>query len=186
MMFISNRYHAELLLNTGSRISIRPIRPEDASLESDFVSRLTEESFYFRFFDSRHDLALEIIKSFCNIDYQTQIALVAELSIDESNEEKLRMFVAVGQIIETTNNRGEFAIVVADEFQGLGIGSKLTELLLLFARDRKLRSLFAVILPENNAMMNMAGKLGFKIRSSERGLVIAELPLDETSRENLT
>jgi acetyltransferase len=155
------KYIAELSAEGGIRVLIRPIRSEDASEESDFIARLSTESLYYRFFGGRP--TPETIEAFCNIDYEKQMALVAELLLRESDGERLRMFVAVGRLIETTNNRGEFALAVADEFQGLGIGSKLAELLIQFAKDRKLTSIYAAILPGNSRMIQMMTKgFGFK------------------------
>jgi acetyltransferase len=173
-------YAGDFCLKGGIHVFIRPIRPDDATMEKEFIERLGPESLYNRFFEYFKEPSTEMIRSFCNIDYETQMALVAEVSFGERPQP--RMIIGVGRIIETKNKMAEIAIVVADEYQHLGLGTKLTEMLLAFAREKKFSLVYAAILPDNDKMIRLATrKFGFKIKYVEDRLLMAELPLVNNS-----
>jgi acetyltransferase len=173
---LSSKYVREVWLKSGVRVLIRPIQPEDARMEREFIERLGPESDYNRFFSYYRNPSPEMIKSLCNIDYETQMALVAEMP--KVKEPKLKMIIGVGRIIQTTKEKAEIAIVVADEYQHQGLGTKLTEMLLEFAQDKRFTSVYGIILPENDKMIGLAKKFGFKIRKDQgAGLDIAELSI---------
>lgn len=159
-------------LRDGTEVLIRPIRPDDAELEKEFIEGLSEESSFFRFFAVPHQPSPEMIEALCNIDYESQMALVAE-----TVRGKRRLFVGVGRIVASTRNRAELAVVVGDDYQGKGMGGRLMTGLLDFARERKFASVYALILPENTPMINLARKFGFRFVLGEDKLVIAELPV---------
>lgn len=173
------KYICDLSLKGGVHVRIRPIQPEDAPMEKDFIERLGPQSDFSRFFGYFKEPSSEDLRSLCNIDYETQMALVALVS--GAKESELEMIIGVARLIETTKNRAEFAIVVADEYQHLGLGTKLTEMLLDFSKNRGYDSVYAAILPENWIMIQMiTSKFKFKIKYSDDRLVIAELSLANT------
>ena len=161
-------------LRDGTRILIRPIRPEDAPLEKEFIEGLSDESSFFRFFAVPRNPSPEMIEKLCNIDYVNQMALVAE-----ATQGSRRFFVGVGRVVASTLNRAELAIVVADEYHEKGMATLLMSMLLEFAREKKFSSVYAMILPENTAMIGLAKKLGFKAAHHEDKVVIVELPLSQ-------
>jgi len=167
-----SKYVGSSTLRDGTGVLIRPIRPDDAGLERDFIRGLSDESSFFRFFAIPRDPSPETIEKLCNIDYENQMALVAE-----TNQGRKKLFVAVGRIIASTKNRAELAVVVADDYQGKGLGARLMASLLDFAREKKFASVYALILPENSPMINLARKFGFRVVFGEDKLVIAELPV---------
>jgi acetyltransferase len=167
-----SEYMKHSALRDGTKVLIRPIKPNDAEKEREFILGLSEESAFFRFFAVQRDPSPEMIESLCNVDYENQMALVAEV-----NERAKTRFVGVGRITASTKNRAELAVVVSDDYHGKSIGGWLLTALLEFARDRKFASVYALILPENVPMINLARKLGFHIAHQEDKLVIAELPL---------
>jgi acetyltransferase len=73
----------EVLLKGTVQVMIRPIRPSDEQMEQEFIETLGPESAYNRFFGYCKETSTEMIKSFCNIDYETQMALVAEVPVEE-------------------------------------------------------------------------------------------------------
>jgi len=166
------KYEKSLSLRDGTEVLIRPIKPEDAESEREFILGLSDETSFYRFFAIPHEPSPEMIRELCTIDYEKQMALVAETRHGER-----KLFAGVGRIMESTENRAEMAIVVGDYFQGKGLAGQLMALLLDFAKERKFASVYALILPENMPMINLARKLGFHIAHHEDKLVIAELPL---------
>jgi acetyltransferase len=79
----------------------------------------------------------------------------------------------------------ELAIAVADEYQRLGLGSRLTEMLLEFAQEKKFASVYAIILPENSVMIRMATKFGFKVRHADEAMIVVERPLRQTLNQRI-
>ncbi len=167
-----SKYVKTSTLRDGTEVLIRPIRPDDVESEREFILGLSDESSFYRFFAVPHDPSPEMIRELCNVDYEKQMALVAE-----TRQGQRKLFAGVGRLMESTENRAEMAVVVGDDFQGKGLAGQLMTQLLDFARERKFASVYALILPENTPMINLARKLGFRIAHQEDKLVVAELPL---------
>ena len=114
-----------------------------------------------------------MLSRFCNIDYDREMAIIAEYTPNDK-----RINVGVGRlIIEPGEETGEFAIVVADDFQGNGLGLKLLDNLIGVAQDKGLRSIYGIVLNDNRKMLGLAKKLGFTTRrlSDEESRVTLEL-----------
>jgi acetyltransferase len=163
----------------GTTFTIRPIRPEDEPLMVRFHEMLSERSVYFRWL---HVLGLsqrithERLIGVCFIDYDREIALVA----DHYNPETLQNeIVGVSRFIKTTGaNEAEFAVIVADQFQHLGVGTELMRRLVQSGRDEKLQRLTGDILLENLGMQKICTKLGMSLQfSPEDEVMKAELQL---------
>ena len=91
-----------------------------------------------------------MLSRFCNIDYDREMAIIAEHNTDGK-----RRNVGVGRlIIEPAGETGEFAVVVADDFQGNGLGLKLLDTLIGIARDKGLRSIYGIVLNNNRKNLN--------------------------------
>lgn len=166
-------------LKDGTEVMIRPIRPEDEPLIVKFHETLSEASVYLRYF---HPIKLsqrvthERLIRICFIDYDREIALVADRRDPETGEHHI---LAVGRLIkEHATNDAEFAIVISDRVQRSGLGVELLSRLVRIARDEGLQRLKADILPENRGMQRVCEKLGFRLHFlSAENLVKAELPL---------
>ena len=151
-------------LADGTDITIRPIRPEDAEIEQEFVRNLSEESKYFRFMRTLHELNQEMLVRFTQIDYDREMAFIAVTGEGEAEKE-------LGVARYTINPDGEsceFAIVVADEWRRVGIGTRLAQTLLESAKDRGVRVVEGEMLSNNNEMRTLAERLGFTVRPSEQ------------------
>jgi acetyltransferase len=157
----------------GTPVLLRPIRPEDEPLERELIAGLSEESSRFRFFYIIKEITHEMLSRFCNIDYDREMAIVAEYAWNSS-----RRNVGVGRlIIQPDMEAAEFAIVVADDFQGKGLGLKLLDNLIGIARDKGLRSIYGIVLNDNYRMIGLVKKLGFTTAriSGEESRVTLEL-----------
>jgi len=144
----------------GRQVVLRPIRPEDEPLERELIAGLSAESSRFRFFYIIKEITHEMLSRFCNIDYDREMAMIVEYTADGK-----RRNVGVGRlIIEPGGEAGEFAIVVADDFQGNGLGLKLLDNLIGIAQDKGLKSIYGIVLNDNARMLGLVKKLGFSVR----------------------
>jgi len=154
---LSSRYQ----LSDGRDMVIRPIRPEDAEIESTFVRNLSPESKYFRFMQSLQELTEEMLVRFTQIDYDREMAFIATTEFNGNEAE-----IAVGRYVTNPDgNSCEFAIVVGDEWRRMGIGTRIMMALMQVAKSRGLKTMEGEILTENTKMISLARKLGFTIRA---------------------
>ena len=143
----------EIRLRDGTRVPVRPIRPEDAELELRFFGGLSERSRYQRFMQYLPQLSPRMLARFTQLDYDRELALVAL----QGGE-----FVAVGRYSPNSDGAtAEFALAVADAWQGKGLGRVLLERLCASARDAGYQALYGYILQANRDMLDLALKLGF-------------------------
>ena len=141
----------------GHRVTVRPVLPQDAEPSQAFVRRLSRESRRRRFLGTLNELAPSTLERLTQIDYRHHLALVAEV-------------IAGGEVILIGEARyactddapgAEFALAVADDWQGQGIGARLLESLLDAARSAGIRHLFGDILHDNEPMLHLAQRAGF-------------------------
>ena len=148
-------------LRDGTDILMRPIRPEDADMEAEFVRNLSTEAKYFRFMNALQELSQEMLVRLTQIDYYNEMALIA-VRTDGQGEEQ------IGVARYTTNldqESCEFALVVADAWQGHGIGHQLMEKLMDIARDRGLERMEGQVLSNNPRMLNLVKSLNFRVEN---------------------
>ncbi|MDW8021930.1 MAG: GNAT family N-acetyltransferase [Nitrososphaerota archaeon] len=163
------KYITPYRLKDGTQVLLRPIRPEDEPLEAELLRNLSEETKRFRFFYLIKDITHDMLVRFCNIDYDREMAIIAEYT-DSSGK---RRNVGVGRLImDPTRKRGEFAIVVADDFQGKGLGTKLVDMLIEVAEEKGLESIYGLVMPENIRMIELCRKLGFDIRYTPEEVIV--------------
>ncbi len=148
-------------LANGANITIRPIRPEDAILEKDFHNRLSERTKYFRFMQALQELTPEMIVRFTQIDYDREMAFVAV-----TEDANLPSELGVGRyLMNPDGNSVEFALVVADDCQCLGIGSRIMRALIQTAKSKGMLFFEGEVLVINTPMLSLVKKLGFSIET---------------------
>jgi len=118
-----------------------------------------------RFFQIIKDVTHETLTKYCNIDYDREMAIVAE-----TQQDKRRIIGAVRLITEPGRSYGEFAVVVGDEWQGRGLGSKLLDYIIEIGREAKLDEIYGFVISENVKMMNTCAKKGFVAEPAEEGI----------------
>ena len=144
----------------GRSITIRPIRPEDAEMEQEFVKAMSDESKYYRFMDTLRELTQAMLVRFTQIDYDREMALVATLPDDAGKE------LQIGVARYVTNPDGEtveFALAVADDWQKHGVGRKLMSALIECARQKGYRAVVGDVLAQNTKMFRLMTTLGFTV-----------------------
>ena len=151
-------------LKNGSPVTIRPIRPEDEPLMVKFHQSVSDQSVYLRYhnqFKLSQRIAHERLTRICFIDYDRQMALVAERKDDQEGVHEIigaaRLSKRFGE------NEAEFAVLIADRYQGQGLGSELLRRLVEIGRNEGLRRIVAYILPENGVMQRICERLGFRL-----------------------
>ncbi|MCG8607279.1 bifunctional acetate--CoA ligase family protein/GNAT family N-acetyltransferase [bacterium] len=173
------QYTKEWKTRTGEDVMIRPVRPEDEPLMIHFHEQLSSESVYLRYFlpmSLSARIAHERLSRICFIDYDREMALVAERKDPESVESEI---LAVGRLSKIRNsNVAEFAILVSDKYQKCGLGTELLSQLIQVGKDEKIGKIIADILPENQGMRRVCQKLGFSMHhDAENKITKAELHL---------
>lgn len=164
----------------GLAVTVRPIRPEDEPLMVRFHQTLSDRSVYFRWLHMlglSQRIAHERLIDICFIDYDRQMALVADAHNSQTGQDEI---FGVGRLIKASEaNEAEFAILVADPFQRKGIGTELLRRLIQVGQDEHLQRLTGDILIENTGMQKVCTNLGFHLQySPEEQVVKAELDLD--------
>ena len=150
-------------LADGTDITIRPIRPEDAQLVQKFVHDLSDETKYFRYMNSLQELTESMLVRFTQIDYSREMALIA---VTEDKDGEVQLGVA-RYAINPDGETCEFALVVADNITGKGLGNKLMSSLMDAARDKGLKIIEGEVLNNNHNMLKLMNRLGFSMHGSE-------------------
>ncbi|MTJ31823.1 bifunctional acetate--CoA ligase family protein/GNAT family N-acetyltransferase [Aphanizomenon sp. UHCC 0183] len=174
-----SQYISNWKLNNGTPITIRPIRPEDEPLMVEFHKTLSEESVYFRYFHLiklSQRITHERLTRICFIDYDREMALVAEYQNPETEN---REILAVGRLTKLHgSNAAEFAMLVSDKFQDQGLGTELLRRLLEVGKNERSCCIYADILADNSGMQRVCEKLGFQItNTSDATILRAEIKL---------
>ena len=156
------KYVSRWKMKDGTEILLRPIRPEDETAMVKLHQAVSDRTVYLRYFhmeklDAR--AAHQRLVRKCFIDYDREMALVAE---HLGNEHEI---LGLGRLVkERWGQKGEIAVLIADQYQKLGLGTELLRRLISIARDDNLLELEASILSENDAMRALAGHFGFRIK----------------------
>jgi len=146
-------------LPDGTDVTVRPIRPEDAEIEQDFVQNLSAESKYFRFMQSMDKLTPLMLARFTQIDYDREMALVAVIN-EHTPEARI---LGVARYVSNPDKQScEFALTIADEWQQRGIGRQLMQRLMTVARDRGIEIMEGEVLSNNSKMLRLCTALGFR------------------------
>jgi acetyltransferase len=161
-------------LPNGVNVVIRPIRPEDADLEQIFTRQLSDESKYFRYMSSIHELTPEMLIRFTQIDYHNEMSLIA---VTEDIHHEVELGVA-RYVTNPDKKSCEFALVVADQWQRQGIGHKLMHSLMEIARDRGLDRMEGEVLSNNVKMLELMRSLYFTITTSPDDSSIKQVVID--------
>jgi acetyltransferase len=166
-------------MKNGSPVTLRPIRPEDEPLMVKFHGTVSDRSVYLRYFHMERlstRVAHERLIRKCFIDYDRELALVADFENPETHEHQI---LGVGRMTKLPGEEdAEVGVLISDAYQSQGLGTELVSRLIAAARAEKLQHIIAHILPENSGMRALADHFGFHIRPAEDpSTVIAVLDL---------
>jgi len=166
-------WERHMALPNGTKIFVRPIRPEDEALYPPFLTAVTQEDLRLRFFAPVKEVSHNFIARFTQIDYARAMAFIA---IEEATGQMLGV---VRIHADSEYRSGEYAILVRSDLKGHGLGWLLMELMIEYARAEGLESVHGQVLQENMTMLQMCRQLGFQIRSDleDSSTVVVTLPL---------
>lgn len=168
-----SRYSAQAVLRDGSAIEIRAQRREDEAAMLAAVAETSAQSLQRRFFAMKRRFSDQERAFFMDVDFESHVVLVAV--VERAGGEAI---VGGGRYIVGEPGRAEIAFIVIDAWQGRGVGTVLLQHLVGIARAAGLRELFAVVLPENRAMLRLLDKSGFRaVRGDDPDIVELALTL---------
>jgi acetyltransferase len=169
-----SKYITEYTLKDGRKAVLRPIKPEDEAMEKEMFGNFSERTQKFRFFQLIKDISHEQLVRYTQIDYDREIAIIAELE-----EDGKKVMAGVGRLIsDQYNEAAEFAVVIADPWHNQGLGNKFLDYILEIAGRRGIHKVYASILFENHIMQHMFRSRGFTMKIVEDGYY-AELVINE-------
>ena len=144
---VKERYTTQRTLNNGLSVTFRPIECTDHAEFTEFLKALSPASVHFRFLEIIKDFSNQAVERYCDLDYSQEMAIVA-LPKGE------RKIIGVARLILShKDRRGEFALVIADAWQGFGLGKELLAYLIKIARDYQLNELYCVLSSDNSRMI---------------------------------
>jgi len=174
------KYETLWKLRDGRSVLLRPIKPEDEPMWLEMFQNFSEESIRYRFFQIIKDTPHEVRVRYCNIDYDREIGIVAELT----EEGRRKILGVVRLIIEPDGKTGEIAFIIADPWQGLGLGSKMLDFMIEICKDKKLETVYGIMLPDNYRAINLMRKMGFTIERIDQDTVKGTLNLREEDQKS--
>ncbi|HVC12828.1 MAG TPA: GNAT family N-acetyltransferase [Burkholderiales bacterium] len=145
-------------LANGTALTIRPVRPQDAGLTRALLDGLSEQARRLRFKQAAHAASPQLIGFLTDVDYERHMAFLATIRLAAGEQ-------AVGEaryLVEPDGRTCEFAIAVADAWQGTGVAGLLMEALFRAARAKGLKSVAGLVAGENARMLRFVHALGFE------------------------
>ncbi len=166
-------YERKATTSGGLTVTMRAIKPEDEPLWHEMLDACSPESIHMRFrslVKHTHEMATR----YCFIDYDRELAIVAELEAEDG----ARKLLGVGRLVADPDHQGaEYAVLVADPWQGRGLSDLLTDYCLEIAQSWGIRVVRAETTPDNARMLAVLKEHGFTLtRRVEEGIVVGERP----------
>ncbi|MFP4671311.1 MAG: GNAT family N-acetyltransferase [Desulfohalobiaceae bacterium] len=153
LLFLEN-YKSHLELEQNRNVEFRPLLPSDEFASRNFFYSLQQNTVYYRFFNSRRVFSRQMLQSqWAHVDYRRNMSLVGQVQKGRKKE-----IVAIGSYAQADQDVAEVAFVVSEEYQNLGIGSFLLQLLERIAKENKYKAFSASILAENTVMIHVFQK----------------------------
>lgn len=146
-------------MKNGERCLFRPILPEDEPLLQQFISQVTKEDLYYRYFSEINEFTHDDLANMTQIDYDREMAFVAVHTAGDKHE----ILGVTRAISDPDNIDAEFAVLVRSDLKGLGLGRRLLEKLINYTREHGLQRLNGITMPNNQGMVSLARKLGFEV-----------------------
>jgi acetyltransferase len=170
------KYVRPIVLRDGTHVILRPIKPEDEPLWMDMLASCSKESIYSRFRYFFHWQSHQVATRFCYIDYDREIAIVAE--IGEGSDRKL---LGVGRLIaDPDHEEVEYAVLITDAWQQKELGSIITDYCLEIAKKWNLKRIVAQTTTDNSRMISVFRKRGFEIKIGDDATVEVVKHIDES------
>ena len=144
--------------NSGRKTLLRPIRPEDEPNHHVLVSKMTAEDIRFRFFGLVHELPHSEMARLTQIDYDREMAFIAEYTHEDGTKETLGV---VRTVTDPDNEKAEFAVLVRSDLKGTGLGKRLLLKMIEYCRSRGTGCIVGQVLKDNTRMLKFVEHIGF-------------------------
>lgn len=168
-----HRFATSWPLGLDHSITVRAMRPEDIDLETEFAENLSEESRYRRFLSGMR-LSAERLEQLTRVDFSRDMALIATVTIEGKETQ-----IGVARYARLADGvTCEFAIAVADRWQGCGVGTRLLRELIDCAAASGIERVTGDVLSTNREMFAVARKLGFRTGPHPDGAALRRVELD--------
>ncbi len=174
MVTYPKEFASKIKLRDGTKIILRSIKPEDEMLWLEMFKSFSEESVWYRFFNVIKDTPHKVRTRYCDINYYNEIAIIAELQKKEK-----KMLGVVRFTLDSDKKSGELAFIVVDQWQDMGLGTKMVEHMLNICRNKKIVSIYSFMLSNNYRGIRFLKKTGFTIVYQEDGNVKGILNLKQ-------
>jgi GNAT superfamily N-acetyltransferase len=146
----------ETTLRNGSRVTIRPIGPEDIDRERRFIQELSPEARRFRFGYTMASPSAALLRLLTEIDPERDAALIAVVDVEARQRQ-----VGVARYSKTSERNAEVAVTVSDDWQNKGLATALMQRLIELARRQGIELLYSSDSAGNEPMRKLAAFLGF-------------------------
>jgi len=153
LIFIEG-YKSSCTLKSGKTVEFRPLLSSDEFAYRNFFYSLQEKTIYFRFFYKMRNFTHEVVqKQWASLDYRQNISIIG-LTQKGGHKE----IIAIGSYAKEDEHRAEVAFVVREDYQGMGVGSYLLDLLERIAKQNGYSAFAATVLRENANMLKVFKK----------------------------
>ena len=143
----------------GQSVALRTLRREDVDIEAAFLTGLSAESRHNRLLGGMIRITREYVEKLTTVDYSRDMALAAVLMIEDRE-----VLIGVARyVLEPEGRACEFALVIADAWQGRGIGRRMMAKLIAVAHARGLQRIYGDVLAMNRPMLAFCNRLGFTL-----------------------
>ena len=161
-------------LPSGESLRVRPVRHDDGELEEAFVRALSLESRYQRMLSAGVKVTPEWLDSTTHIDYHRHMAF-AVTAVSDGGEQ----FVGVARYgVDAATLSADAALVLADAWQGQGLGRRLLATLLEHARAAGVREAVGVVLATNKSMLRLSRSMGFAVTAEPEDATVVRIRRD--------
>jgi len=161
-------------LASGESFTLRPVRHDDGALEEAFVRGLSRASRYQRMLSGGSKVTPEWIESMTHIDYHRHMAFAVTSVIDG-----VEQFFGVGRyVVDGATPGAEVALVIADAWQGRGLGRRLLATLIAHAQSAGVQQMVGVVLATNVTMLRLARSMGFAVTSEPDDATVMRIGRD--------
>lgn len=176
-----DEYVRPVTLRDGTKILLRPIRPEDEPLWHEHLKKCSQSSIWMRFRYLFKESTHEMATRFCFVDYDRTMAIVAEIGAGDNRE-----IIAVARLVADADHRkAEYAILVSDEWQGRGLGTLMTDYCIELCGSWGMDRVYAETTTDNRRMQNILSRHQFQQKKTINGEVLYEALLNKRLTDSL-
>ncbi|MFA0812825.1 GNAT family N-acetyltransferase [Microbulbifer epialgicus] len=172
---VSAAHQIEMItLGNGRKVSIRPICRSDGQLEKELIEDLSPKTRRDRFLGGNCKASEKLIELLTDNDHQIHEAFIALCSSDRAQ----RAVATAHYAVDPDGRACECAVVVSDDWQGLGLGRIMLKRLIGCAREQGLERIYSIESAENKRVQTFARSMGFICKADSRDYTLLTYTLN--------